>query len=71
MSIRKFSAGDIVKLKEKNIGPEMVVHGYHPKKEPIFGFIDKNSYVECFWYKNGTKRTRMFHQDQLKKYHER
>lgn len=62
---RKFKVGDRVKAKGASIGPKMEVYKYIAKKEPIFGFIDRDTYVECVWYRNGDRRSQIFHQDRL------
>ncbi|WP_242502059.1 hypothetical protein [Flagellimonas olearia] len=50
---RKFKGGDRVKAKGASSGPKTEVSKYIAKKEPIFGFTDRDTYVECVWYRNG------------------
>ncbi|WP_067028913.1 hypothetical protein [Allomuricauda sp. CP2A] len=64
---RKFKAGDWVKAKGASDSPKMEVSKYITKKEPIFGFLDRDTYVECTWYRNGQRRSRVFHQNRLSK----
>ena len=64
---RKFKAGDWVKAKGASESPKMEVAKYISKKEPIFGFTDNDTYVECVWYRNGKRRSRVFHQNRLSK----
>lgn len=64
---RKFKAGDWVKAKGTSNGPKMEVSKYISKKEPIFGFADRDTYVECIWYRDGERRSRVFHQNRLSK----
>ncbi|HBU77727.1 MAG TPA: hypothetical protein DEF18_06460 [Muricauda sp.] len=64
---RKFKPGDWVKVKGTSSGPKMEVSKYSAKKEPIFGFMDRDTYVECIWYRNGERRSRVFHQNRLSK----
>lgn len=53
--VRKFKAGDRVKVKGGSDGPKMEVLKYIAKKEPIFGFVDRDTYVECVWYRDGER----------------
>lgn len=62
---RKFKAGD--RVKGASNGPKMEVSKYIAKKEPIFGFMDRDTYVECVWYRHGEQRSRIFHQNRLSK----
>ncbi|MEC3965515.1 hypothetical protein [Flagellimonas halotolerans] len=45
--VRKFKAGDRVKVIGGSDGPKMEVLKYIAKKEPLFGFVDRDTYVEC------------------------
>ncbi|RUA14394.1 MAG: hypothetical protein DSY83_09635 [Flavobacteriia bacterium] len=65
--VRKFKAGDRVKVKGGSDGPKMEILKYIAKKEPIFGFVDRDTYVECVWYRDGERRSRIFHQNRLSK----
>jgi uncharacterized protein YodC (DUF2158 family) len=67
---RKFKAGDWVKVKASAGRPKMEVLKYVSKKEPIFGFVNDDTYLECVWYKNGERRSNVFHQDRLIKLRE-
>jgi len=62
---RKFKPGDWVKVKRKLITPKMQVLKYVSKKDPILGLVNNNSYLECVWYKNGERKTKIFHQNKL------
>ncbi|WP_424989191.1 hypothetical protein [Flagellimonas sp.] len=65
--VRKFKAGDRVKVKGDSADHKMEVIKYIAKMEPIFGFVDRDTYVECVWYRDGERRSRIFHQDRLSK----
>ncbi len=67
---RKFKAGDWVKIKGNADRPIMEVLKYVSKKEPIFGFVNDDTYLECVWYKNGERKSNVFHQDRLIKLRE-
>ena len=67
---RKFKAGDWVKIKGKSNDPKMEILKYVPKKEPIFGFVDNDTYVECVWYRDGERKSQIFHQNRLLKLQE-
>lgn len=43
----------------------MQVIQYVPKKDPILGLVDYDSYLECVWYKNGERNAEVFHQNKL------
>ncbi|TYP97837.1 uncharacterized protein YodC (DUF2158 family) [Tenacibaculum adriaticum] len=62
---RKFKPGDWVKVKGKLIAPKMQVLKYVPKKKSILGLVDNDNYLECVWYKNGDRKTAVFHQNKL------
>ena len=49
---KKFKPGDWVKIKGSSDSPKMQVLKYVSKKEPIFGFVNDDTYLECVWYKN-------------------
>ncbi|MFC0604315.1 hypothetical protein [Winogradskyella pulchriflava] len=63
--LRKFKPGDWVKVKGKLTAPKMQVIKYIPKKDPILGLVDNDSYLECVWYKNGERKSDIFHQNKL------
>lgn len=67
---RKFKAGDWVKSKGNTNSPKMEVLKYVVKKEPIFGFMDSDTYVECVWYRDGERKSQIFHQNRLIKLQE-
>ncbi|MEW4923799.1 hypothetical protein [Algibacter sp. 2305UL17-15] len=67
---KKFKPGDWVKLKGSPNRPKMEVLKYVSKKEPIFGFINDDTFLECVWYKNGERRSEVFHQNRLIKLNE-
>lgn len=67
---RKFKTGDWVKIKGKQDSPKMEILKYVAKKEPIFGFVDDDTYVECVWYRNGERKTQIYHQNRLLKLRE-
>lgn len=62
---KKFKPGDWVKIKGNDSRPKMEVLKYISKKEPIFGFVNNDTYLECVWYKNGERRLEVSHQDRL------
>jgi uncharacterized protein YodC (DUF2158 family) len=62
---RKFKAGDWVEIKGSSDSPKMEVSKYIAKKEPIFGFVDNDTYVECVWYRDGERKSQIFHQNRL------
>jgi uncharacterized protein YodC (DUF2158 family) len=64
---KKFKPGDWVKIKGDSKRPKMEVLKYVSKKEPIFGFINDNTYLECVWYRNGERKSQIFHQNRLMK----
>ena len=62
---RKFKSGEWVKVKGKLTSPKMQVIQYVPKKDSIFGLVDNDNYLECVWYKNGKRKSEVFHQNRL------
>lgn len=62
---RKFKPGDWVKVKGKLTAPNMQVLKYVPKKDVILGLVDNENYLECVWYKNGERKSEVFHQNRL------
>ena len=62
---RKFKSREWVKVKGKLIAPKMQVIKYVSKKDSIFGLVDNDSYLECVWYKNGERKSEVFHQNRL------
>lgn len=63
--LRKFKSGDWVKVRGKLTSPKMQVLKYVPKKDPLLGWVDNNTYLECVWYKNGERMLEVFHQNKL------
>ncbi len=62
---RKFKPGDWVKVRGKLTAPKMQVIKYIYKKDSMFGVVDCDSYLECVWYKNGERKSDVFHQNKL------
>ena len=62
---RKFKSGEWVKVKGKLISPKMQVIRYVPKKYSILGLVNNDTYLECVWYKNGERKSKVFHQNKL------
>jgi len=62
---RKFKSGEWVTVKGKLTSPKMQVIKYVPKKDSIFGLVDNDTYLECVWYKNGERNSKVFHQNNL------
>ncbi|MCH3882967.1 MULTISPECIES: hypothetical protein [Tenacibaculum] len=62
---RKFKSGEWVKVKGKLTSPKMQVIKYVPKEDSIFRLVDNDSYLECVWYKNGERKSEVFHQNRL------
>ncbi len=62
---RKFKPGDWVKVKGELTDPKMQVIKYVPKEDSIFGLVDNDSYLECYWYKSGERKSEVFHQNRL------
>ncbi|SFW47683.1 hypothetical protein [Cellulophaga fucicola] len=62
---RKFKSGDWVKVRGKLSAPKMQVLKYVSKKDSILGLVDGNSYLECVWYKNGERKSEVYHQNKL------
>jgi uncharacterized protein YodC (DUF2158 family) len=62
---RKFKPGDWVKFKGRALCPKMEVLKYVPKKDPVFGTINNDTYLECVWYKNGERHIEVFNQNRL------
>lgn len=62
---RKFKSGDWVKLRGKLITPKMQVLKYVPKKDSLLGLVNYDSYLECVWYKNGERKSKVLHQNKL------
>ncbi|TDU43648.1 uncharacterized protein YodC (DUF2158 family) [Gelidibacter sediminis] len=62
---RKFKSGDWVKVRGKLTAPKMQVLKYVPKKDVILGLVDYDTYLECVWYKNGERKSEVFHQNKL------
>lgn len=65
--LKKFKPGDWVKIRGKLDAPKMQVQKYIPKKDLLLGHVDFNSYLECVWYKNGERKSEVFHQNKLTK----
>ena len=64
MIIRKFKLGDWVKIKGDGNAPKMEIV---PKKDPLTGTINNNTFVECVYYSNGERYSRTIHQNRLLK----
>ena len=62
---RKFKSGEWVTVKGKLASPKMQVIKYVPKKDSIFGLVNNDTYLECVWYKNGERKSKVFHQNKL------
>jgi uncharacterized protein YodC (DUF2158 family) len=62
---RKFKSGDWVRVKGKLVAPKMQVLKYIQKKDMITGLIDNDTYLECVWYKDGKRKSEVFHQNKL------
>lgn len=62
---RKFKSGDWVKVRGKLTSPKMQVLKYVTKKDSILGLEDCDSYLECVWYKDGERKSEVFHQNKL------
>lgn len=62
---RKFKSGEWVTVKGKLISPKMQVIKYVPKKDSIFGLVNNDTYLECVWYKNDERKSKVFHQNKL------
>ncbi|CAM1367721.1 hypothetical protein [Tenacibaculum soleae] len=62
---RKFKSGEWVTVKGKLTSPKMQVIKYVPKKDSIFGLVNNDNYLECVWYKNGERKSKVFHQNKL------
>ncbi|WP_044400190.1 hypothetical protein [Lacinutrix sp. Hel_I_90] len=62
---KKFKPGDWVKVKGKLTAPKMQVLKYVLKKDVILGLVDHENYLECVWYKNGERKSEVFHQNRL------
>lgn len=45
----------------------MQVLKYVPKKDYIIGLVDYDTFLECVWYRNGERKTEVFHQNKLTK----
>jgi uncharacterized protein YodC (DUF2158 family) len=67
---RKFKAGDWVKIKGTPNNQKMEVLKYVLMKDPLLGITNNNKYLECVWYKNGERNTKIFHQNKLLKLQE-
>jgi hypothetical protein len=67
MIIRKFKLGDWVKIKGDGNAPKMEIVKYVPKKDPLTGTINNNTFVECVYYSNGERYSRTIHQNRLLK----
>ncbi|MGJ8550583.1 hypothetical protein [Winogradskyella wichelsiae] len=62
---RKFKSGEWVTVKGKLTSPKMQVIKNVPQKKSIFGLVDNDTYLECVWYKNGERNSKVFHQNNL------
>jgi uncharacterized protein YodC (DUF2158 family) len=62
---RKFKSGDWVMARRRLTAPKMQVLKYVPKKDSLLGLVDYDNYLECVWYKNGERKTEVFHQNKL------
>lgn len=62
---RQFKSGDWVLVKEKLTAPKMEVIRYLPKKDAFFDLVDYDTYLECFWYKNGERKCEVYQQNKL------
>lgn len=67
---RKFKARDWVRVKGNNATHKMEILKYTSKKEPVFGYVDNDTYVECVWYSDGERKSQVFHQNRLIKLQE-
>ena len=65
MIIRKFKLGDWVKIKGDGNAPKMEIVKYVPKKDPLTGTINNNTFVECVYYSNGERFSRTVHKNRL------
>ncbi len=66
--IRKFKAGDWVKIRGVFNAPKMKVLKYTPMKDTVSGLVNNDTYLECVWYENGERKMEVFHQNKLIKY---
>ncbi|AZJ36458.1 hypothetical protein [Tenacibaculum singaporense] len=64
---RKFKSGDWVKLKGSNKTTKMEVLKYILKKDVLLGINNKDTYLECVWYEDGERKSKIFHQNNLVK----
>ena len=62
---RKFKPGDWVKVKGNFTHPRMQVLKYVSKKDILLGVVTTDCDVECIWYKNGERKSEVFHQNKL------
>ena len=62
---KKFISGDWVKVRGKLNAPKMQVLKYIPNKDSLLGLVNNDSYLECVWYKNGERNSKVFHQNNL------
>lgn len=62
---KKFKPGDWVKIKGQTFSPKMEVLKYSSKKDTVFGLVNNDTYLECVWYKNGERKSKVFHQNKL------
>ena len=62
---RKFKPGEWVKVKGKLTAPKMQVLKYISRKDKLLGVIDNDTYLVCVWYKNGERKSAIFHQNNL------
>lgn len=62
---RKFKSGDWVKVRGKRNSPKMQVLKYVRKKDNLFGLVAYDTFLKCVWYKNGERKTDVFHQNKL------
>ena len=69
MMTKKFKPGDWVKIKGSPNNQKMEVLKYVIKRDPILGIANNNTYLECIWYKNGERKSEIFHQNRLLKLH--
>lgn len=68
METRKFNLGDWVKVKGHADSPKMKVLRYLSQPSPAaLSFSEAGPYLECVYYRNGKRRSRIIHQNRLLK----
>jgi uncharacterized protein YodC (DUF2158 family) len=63
MATRRFKPGD--RVRHYGGGPVMQIMNYVVENRLLIGAFQSDKLVECVWYDDGNRHTKVFHQDLL------